>query len=98
VTDPVAKPAAQAETLPEPIAMWLRPPCRQKYRRANSDRLLEDLMMEQVEWFSGSTDIEVTKSSEDRLVPVRTAVHPREPLGLAGIPSQWKFSSTQSEG
>ena len=59
---------------------------------------LDDLMMEQVEWFSGSTDIEVTKSSEDRLVPVRTAVHPREPLGLAGIPSQWKFSSTQSEG
>jgi hypothetical protein len=72
--------------------------------RSEFDRLvpqnpaLESWMVEQVEWFSGSTDIEVTKSSEDRLVPVRTAVHPQEPLGLAGIPSRWKFSCTQSEG
>jgi hypothetical protein len=57
----------------------------------------ENLMVEQVEWFSGSTDIEVTKSSEDRRVQVRTAVHPQERLGLAGVPTRWNFSRDQSE-
>jgi hypothetical protein len=56
---------------------------------------LKNLMVEQLEWFSGSTDIEVTKSSEDRRVQVRTAVHPGELLGSAGIPSQWSFSRNQ---
>ena len=71
--------------------------------RSEFDRLLlhnptlENLMVEQVEWFSGSTDIEVTKGSEGRLVQVRTAGHPQEPLGLAGIPTRWNFSRDQSE-
>jgi hypothetical protein len=59
---------------------------------------LENSMVEQFEWFSGSTDIEVTKGSEGRLAQVRTAVHPQEPLGLAGIPTRWNFSRDQSEG
>ena len=58
----------------------------------------ENLMVEHVEWFSGSTDIEVTKGSEGRLAQVRTAVHPQEPLRLAGIPTRWNFSRVQSEG
>ena len=71
--------------------------------RSEFDRLpphnpaLENSMVEQVEWFSGSTDIEVTKSSEDRRVQVRAAVHPQERLGLAGVPTRWNFSRDQSE-
>jgi|HubBroStandDraft_6_1064221.scaffolds.fasta_scaffold988978_2 hypothetical protein len=57
----------------------------------------KDLMAEQVEWFSGSTDIEVTKSSEDRPVHVKTAAHPQARLGPAGIPLRWNFSRDQSE-
>ena len=59
---------------------------------------LENLMVEQVEWFSGSTDTEVTKSPEDRLVQIGTAVHSQGPLGPAGIPACWRFSRDQSAG
>jgi hypothetical protein len=58
---------------------------------------LENLMVEQAEWFSGSTDIEVTKNSEDRLVQVRNAGHPQRSLGPAGIPTCWSFSRDQRE-
>jgi hypothetical protein len=57
----------------------------------------KDLMAGQVEWSSGSTDIEVTKSSEDRLVRVGTAAHPQGRLGTAGIPTRWNFSRDQSK-
>jgi hypothetical protein len=59
---------------------------------------LANFMVEHVEWFSGSTDIEVTKSSEDRLVQVRTAGQTQGPLGPAGIPTRWSFSRAQSGG
>jgi hypothetical protein len=72
--------------------------------RSEFDRLpphnpaLENWMVEQVEWFSGLTDIEVTKSSEGRLVQDRTAGQSQEPLGPAGIPTRWSFSRDQSQG
>ena len=72
--------------------------------RSEFDRLpphspaLENMMVEQVEWFSGSTDTEVTKSPEYRLVQIGTAVHSQGPLGPAGIPACWRFSRDQSAG